>query len=124
MDQLTRVQPINKLIRLQFVALVITVLFFFVWQGVSEALASMFGSAMGLVNTFLQKWHLIQAAKLAKSDASMNLRKAYRCVLERWVLTIVLFTVGFAVLNLSALPLLSGFVLTQIAMLFGNMNRA
>ncbi len=124
MDRRIRVQPINHLLKVQVVMLVLITIFFFVWQGISGAIAGAFGSFMVIANTLLQKRHLIAAADGAKADASLNLRKAYRCVIERWVLTIVMFVAGFAVLKLSALPFLAGFILTQIALLFGNTNRA
>lgn len=122
MDRRIRVQPINRLLKMQVVMLIVIVLIFLWWQGNSAALASGFGCSIAIANTLLQRWHLISAAKKAKSDASMNLRKAYRCVVERWVLTIVMFIVGFAVLAMLPLPLMIGFIVTQLALLFGHMN--
>jgi len=107
---------------MQVVVLVLIVLFFLWWQGESAAMASCFGASIAIANTLLQRWHLISAAKLAKSDAGKNLRKAYRCVAERWLLTIVMFVVGFAVLAFLPLPLLTGFIVTQLALIFGNTN--
>jgi len=122
MDRRLRVQPINNLIKMQFVFLVLVSFFFLWWQGGSAAIASLFGSLIVIANTLLQRWHLIAAAKQAKSNANMNLGKAYRCVIERWLLTIVMFAVGFAVLALLPLPMMAGFIVTQFALLFGNMN--
>jgi len=119
MDSRVRVQPINQLIKRQIVLLVITVLIVLWWQQSSAALACFYGGSIAIANTLLQRWHLIGSAKQAKSNAGMNLRKAYRCVLERWILTIVMFAVGFAVLALMPLPLLTGFIVTQLALLFG-----
>lgn len=124
MDRLTRVQPINHLAKMQVVMLVVTVLIILWWQGYSAAIACFYGGSIAIANTLLQRWHLIGSAKQAKSNAGMNLRKAYRCVAERWILTIVMFAVGFAVLNFSPLPLMTGFIVTQLALLFGIKNRA
>ena len=124
MDRRIRVQPINHLIKMQLVVLVITVLIALWWQGFNAALACIYGGCIAVANTLLQRWHLISSAIQAKSDASMNLRKAYRCVIERWLLTVLMFAVGFAVLKLLAGPLMAGFMLTQLALLFGNFNRA
>lgn len=124
MDRLTRVQPINHLAKMQVVMLVVTVLIILWWQGYSAAIACFYGGSIAIANTLLQRWHLIGSAKQAKSNAGMNLRKAYRCVAERWILTIVMFAVGFAVLNFSPLPLMTGFIETQLALLFGIKNRA
>lgn len=124
MDRLVRVRPINHLIKMQVVVLVVTVFIILLWQGNSASIACFFGGGIAIVNTLLQRWHLIRSAKQAKSDAGMNLRKAYRCVAERWVVTIVMFVIGFAVLALSPLPLMIGFIVTQLTLLFGNLNRA
>lgn len=109
---------------MQLITLVITVLIALWWQGSSASIACFYGGGIAIANTLLQRWHLISSATQAKSDAGMNLRKAYRCVLERWVLTILMFAVGFAVLKLSAGPLMTGFIVSQLALLFGNFNRA
>jgi ATP synthase protein I len=124
MDRRIRVQPINHLIKMQLITLAITVLIAFWWQGFDASTACFYGGGIAVANTLLQRWHLISSAKQAKSDAGMNLRKAYRCVLERWILTILMFSVGFAMLKLSAGPLMTGFIVTQLALLFGNFNRA
>jgi len=104
--------------------LVVTVLIALWWQGFNASIACFYGGSIALANTLLQRWHLIGSATQAKSDAGMNLRKAYRCVIERWLLTIVMFAVGFAVLRLSAGPVMAGFIVTQLALLFGYFNRA
>jgi len=109
---------------MQVVMLVVIVLITLWWRGNSAAIACFYGGSIAIANTLLQRWHLISSAKQAKSNAGMNLRKAYRCVAERWILTIVMFAVGFAVLNLSPLPLMTGFIMTQFALLFGIKNRA
>ena len=118
MDRRIRVQAINRLIKMQLVMLAITVLIALYWQGVGVATAYLYGGSITVINTLLQRWHLISAATQAKSDAGMNLRKAYRCVAERWFITIVLFIIGFAVLTFSPLPVMIGFIVTQFALIF------
>lgn len=124
MDRLTRVQPINLLLKIQVVTLVLTGLGCYLWQGLEAALAAVFGAAIGVANTLLLRRHLIMAAREARADAALNLRKAFRCVVERWLMTIVLFSVGFLVLKLSALAVLVGFIATQLVLFLGNTNRA
>ena len=122
-EALVRADPINQLLKWQSVALVLTVLIVFVWQGQTASMAYLYGGGIAVGNTLLQKWHLLAAAKTAKADASMNLGRAYRCVAERWVLTIVLFAIGFSVF-IPAEMLLAGFVVAQVVVLFGHYNRA
>jgi ATP synthase protein I len=124
MDPLLRVQPINLLIKIQIVTLILIGFIFLLWQGVNFAIAGMFGAAVVVVNTWLQRKHLILAAQFSKADAGKNLQRAYRCVLERWAITLVLFAVGIIMLKLSALPMLLGFIVTQFAVFFEQIKRA
>jgi len=123
MDRLVRAQPINHVLRWQCVMLVLITLVGFVWQDVTTAIALFYGAVIALTNTLLMKWHLHRAAYSARADAEKNLSKAYRCVVERWLTSLVLFAIGFAVLALSPLPLLIGFVLTQLMLFLGYTNR-
>jgi ATP synthase protein I len=123
-DRLVRAEPIDLLLKWQSVTLVVTVLIVFVWQGsLLVCIAYLYGGGIAISNSLLQRWHLFAAAKTARADASMNLGRAYRCVAERWVLTIVLFAIGFLVF-VSAEMLLAGFVVAQTVVLFGHYNRA
>ena len=122
-DGLVRAEPINHLLKWQITTLVLTVLIVFVWQGNMAGIAYLYGGGIAVGNTLLQRWHLFAAAKTAKADADKNLGRAYRCVAERWVLTIALFAIGFLVF-IPAEMLLAGFVVAQIAVLFGHRNRA
>ena len=124
MDRLTRVEPINLLLKIQVITLVVTGLVFYLWQGWNAAIAGAYGASIGVANMLLQRRHLILAAREAKADAALNLRKAFRCVAERWFVTIVMFSVGFLVLKLSALTVLVGFIATQLVLFLGNTNRA
>ena len=122
-DGLVRVEPIDHLLKWQITILVLTVLIVFVWQGNMAGIAYLYGGGIAVGNTLLQRWHLFAAAKTAKADADKNLGRAYRCVAERWALTIVLFAIGFLVF-IPAEMLLAGFVVAQVAVLFGHRNRA
>jgi ATP synthase protein I len=124
MDRLARVQPIHLQLKRQVVMLVLSALGFLLWQGLGTALAAAYGGAIAVTNTLLQRRYLLQAAREAGASAGLNLRKAYRCVAERWFMTIVMFSVGFLVLKLSALAVLTGFIATQLVLFLGNTNRA
>lgn len=124
MDPLIRIQPINLLLKIQIVMLALIGFVFLLWKGASFAMAGMFGAAIIIGNTWLQRKHLILAARFAKADAGKNLQRAYRCVLERWVLSLVLFIIGLWLLGLPALPMFIGLIVTQLAVFFGQFKRA
>lgn len=124
MNSLVRLQPVDAILKRQAGLLVVIFLVVFFWQGFAIAIAAVYGGLIAVSNTVLMRWHLLQAAKSAGADAGLNLRKAYSCVAQRWVLTFALFTIGFAVLALRPLPLLIGFIGLQLMLFFGHMNRA
>ncbi len=123
MESLVRAQPINHLIKMQVVLLVITSLIVFLVRDNANTLSYLFGGMIAVSNTLLQRWHLSASAKFARADASKNLGRAYRCVAERWVMTIVLFAIGFLVL-VPVEMMLAGFIVMQAVVLFGNYSRA
>ncbi len=123
-DARIRVQPIDALLMQAVMMLLLLGGAAYLWQGMSLAVASMFGGVIVVVNLCLQRWHLVRAAYQAKSDAGLNLRQAYRCVLMRWLVTILLFVTGFAVLKLMPQTVMAGFILTQLALLFIYKNQA
>ena len=108
----------NDFFKMQVVVLALMVLFSFLWQGISVAMACFYGGSISVANSSLQRWSLIGLAKDARSNVEMNLRAAYRCVAERWTVTIVIFVVGFVVLKFLPLPLMIGFIVTQLTLLF------
>ena len=124
MNSLVRLQPVDAILKRQAGLLVVIFLAVFFWQGLAIAIAAVYGGLIAVSNTVLMRWQLLQAAKTAGADAGLNLRKAYSCVAQRWVLTFALFTIGFAVLALRPLPLLIGFTGLQLMLFFGHMNRA
>jgi ATP synthase protein I len=122
-EGLVKSEPINRLLKLQLTTLTVTVLVVFLLQGKWSGIAYLYGGSIALVGTLLQKWHLFAAAKYAGADAGKNLGRAYRCVAERWALTIVMFAIGFSMLT-PALMLIVGFIVVQVVVLFVNLKRA
>ncbi len=124
MEQLTRVSPVNQLLKTQCIVLLIILAGVF-WLGGKElATAVCFGGLISVSNTLLLKWHLLRTAQKAGVSPMDNLSGAYRCIVERWMLTIAMFAVGFAVLELTATGLLVGFAAMQTVLLSGYMKQA
>ena len=124
MEQLARLQPLNRVLKWQLVMLVFIAVFTLWWWGVEVMNAAVFGALVAVTNTLLMRWHIQRAVKSAGADAGKNLSSAYRCVAERWVVTIMMFAAALGALSLPVLPLLLGFALTQLMLFLGNSNRA
>ena len=87
-------------------------------DGLSSAFAALFGSLIVIINNLMQVWQLKRADRIAGREAGNNLRYLYRCTLERYVVTVALFAAGIGALKLAALPLISGFIIAHVAMVF------
>ncbi|WP_273152719.1 ATP synthase subunit I [Methylophaga thiooxydans] len=124
MEQLARLQPLKRIVKWQVITLVLMTILFAWWQGVEVALAAGFGAFIALSNTLLMIWHIRRAAETARADAGKNLSRAYRCVAERWLSTIVMFGTGIVLLALNITALIAGFIAAQLMLFMGHTNRA
>lgn len=91
---------------------------FGLFLGLASAAAALFGSLIVIISSLMQVWQLKRADHIAGREAGNNLRYLYRCTLERYVVTVALFAAGIGALQLAALPLISGFILAHVAMVF------
>jgi F0F1-type ATP synthase assembly protein I len=95
-----------------FVSVISTIVVF--THGWEIAVAVAYGGSVALLGSLLVRYHMWRSEKTAGNDAEKSLRIVFRCAVERFVLTIALLAIGFAVLELHALALLSGFIATQM----------
>ena len=85
------------------------------WKGEGAAFGAALGYTTAAINALLLHWHLMRALQLASADPHRNLRLMYRCALERFAVTVVLFALGIGLWRLPVLPLLGGFVIGLFA---------
>lgn len=124
MEQLARLQPLKRIVKWQVKTLVLMMIVFAWWQGIDTAVAAGFGAFIALINTLLMIWHIRRAAETARADAGKNLGRAYRCVAERWLSTIMMFGTGIVLLELDITALMAGFIAAQLMLFMGHTNRA
>lgn len=103
----------------QALLIAITAVLFSVIMGFDAVVAALFGGIISVVNTLLQLWQLQRSGALPSGDAGSNLGFLMRCAAERFFLTLLLFVLGLGVIKLEPLPLLSGFVVGQLALIYG-----
>ena len=108
-----------KVLKIQLLLVPVTALTGFIVAGPAAAVAAVYGVLIALAMTLIQLWHAGRAQRLAIADPVANVRILYRCALERYITAVILFALGFAVLQLMALPLLLGFVVALSAMVMG-----
>ena len=78
------------------------------------ASAVAYGCFASFSNTVLLAWRYKQGKHKARLDAGWALRQAYRTVIERYMLIVILLVVGYELLGLLPLWILVGFVAGQV----------
>ena len=111
----------DRLLKTQAIITIMTACIILWWQEDSSvAIAAFYGGSIAIINTLLQKWHLINSVK--QVEASMVLRKVYLCAIQRWIASIIMFAIGFIVLKLPSVALLLGFIIVQLALLLAGLT--
>lgn len=96
----------------------------FLHSGKPTAIAVLFGGLITVITTALLMWCEKRTAKRAGTDPGQNLKLMYACAIQRLLFAMVMFAVGIGVLKLQPVPLLTGFMLGQVALfLNGVKNR-
>lgn len=85
------------------------------WQ---SAAAAVYGSLIVVLNHRMQVWQLQRADRIAGLSAERNVLYLYRCAAEKFVAAVVLLALGIGLLKLGPLPLLSGYLVAQFAMVY------
>jgi L-asparagine transporter-like permease len=85
------------------------------------AIAVLSGGAISIVNATLLAWRMSRAALHPAQEAHHQLRLMYFYAAERYLVVVLLLCICFAVLKLSPLALLGGFVMGQAILLAGRL---
>lgn len=98
--------------------LLVVVAGFWLVMGWKAGISTLYGGVIVFANSRLQRWQLQRAAQVVGNSPAKNLRYLYRCAAERFVATIALFAAGFGLMALPPLPLLSGYIIAQAAVIY------
>lgn len=101
------------------VGLLIAILF--AVDSIGMFLAALFGATIAVVVALLQYWHISRTND--SMSATQSMRILMRCSIERLVIASALFFLGIGVFTLSPLPLLVGFITTQIPVFVAGLKR-
>ncbi|MCW8828033.1 MAG: ATP synthase subunit I [Gammaproteobacteria bacterium] len=103
----------------QMVIVSVSVALFWLAMGWQAGLAVLYGSLIVALTTLLQARQLRRADRIAGLNAGRNLRYLYRCAAERLIATVVLLAVGIGMLRLEPMPLLGGYIIAQVVLVYG-----
>lgn len=109
----------RKLELVQLSLLLTVVVGFWLLMDWKAGISTLYGGVVVFANSRLQRWQLQRAAHAAGNSPAKNLRYLYRCAAERFVTTVSLFAVGFGLMAMPPLPLLSGYIIAQVAVIYG-----
>lgn len=90
---------------------------FWAWS-VPGAQAALFGGLIAMLNTWIAGRKVRKAALVAKNSPGQEVTVLYIGAVQRFVLTLLLFIAGMAMLKLMPAALLLAFGLAQLAYLF------
>jgi F0F1-type ATP synthase assembly protein I len=102
----------------------IIIALFFLLKGAWEAVAALYGGLAGLCITLLLLWAIKRASKAAQNDPGRSMKMLYISAVQRFLLALALLAMGIAVFKLNPLPMISGFVLTQLSFWVGSRARS
>ena len=77
-----------------------------------------YGCFVSFSNTVLLAWRYTQGKHRASLSARWALKQAQRTVIERFILVTILLAIGYELLGLQPLWILSGFVVGQVVWIF------
>jgi len=89
-------------------------------KGVDVALAMAYGGFAAIFNTALLYWRWSRGATRFHSDVEQHVQSFYRSSLERFFVVGLWLAVGFALMRLPPLAVLTGFVVGQLAWLMAS----
>lgn len=86
--------------------------------GAGVAKAMLAGGMVALTNALMLGWRMRTGRRDLHQDAHRHLRAFYRSSLERFFIVGLLLVAGLGPLSLKPAPLLAGFVMGQLALMF------
>jgi ATP synthase protein I len=108
----------RKVLNLQIVVVLIVAGITYVMRGSPQyAIAVLSGGGISIVNGALLAWRMSQAVRISALNAHHQLRLMYFYAAERFLVVVVLLGMCLALLKLTPLVFLGGFVLGQAVLL-------
>ena len=105
---------VYRLVLIQFVLVIASVIYFQLRQGPEFSLAAFYGGAITLITTLVSAWRITVATRVStgatRQDVVPGMAEFYKTAMFRLLLTIALLIIGLVGLHLQAMALIVGFV--------------
>jgi len=98
----------------------VTVAAAFLFMGIWESLAALYGGFASLCITILLLWSIKKATEAAKDNPGKSMRILYVGAVQRFLLVLGLLAMGIAVFSMNPVAMCVGFAVTQLSYLVGS----
>ncbi len=113
------VHETRRIIKLQLIVGVLVAAGFFLAYGPWEAVSALYGGLISAVSALILRWGVVQAGGAVQQDEKNRGEVIlYAGAAIRFVLVLVLFGVGLAILKLTPLATVLGFITVQLVFLY------
>ncbi len=113
------VHETRRIIKLQLIVGVLVAAGFFLAYGPWEAVSALYGGLISAVSALILRWGVVQAGGAVQQDEKNSGEVIlYAGAAIRFVLVLVLFGVGLAILKLTPLATVLGFITVQLVFLY------
>lgn len=103
---------------MQAVAVIFGASLLLFWLGINAAVAAFFGGAVAVANALFLFWCMRAGARRLGQNARQELAWLVRFSMERFLMVALLIVAGLGWLKLMPVPLLIGFFLGQLTLVF------
>lgn len=113
------VHETRRIIKLQLIVGVLVAAGFFLAYGSWESVSALYGGLISAVSALILRWGVVQAGGAVQQDEKNRGEVIlYAGAAIRFVLVLVLFGVGLAILKLTPLATVMGFITVQLVFLY------
>ncbi len=108
----------RRIILIQLLIGLVVAAGFYLVQGPWEALSALYGGAISAVSALLLRWGIVQAGgAVQQGEKKKGEVILYAGAAVRFVLILILFGIGLAIVKLSPLATVAGFITVQLVFL-------
>jgi len=109
----------RRIILIQLLIGLVVAAGFFLAQGPWEAMSALYGGAISAVSALMLRWGVVQAGgAVQQGEKKKGEAILYVGAAVRFVLILILFGIGLAIMGLTPVATVAGFVTVQLVFLF------
>ena len=112
----------KELLKKQLLITMVVAIFSAIIVGVSGFYAALYGGSITMIATIIMAWRINRIAHAGAQDKNQAYLELTIGVVQKFILTLILFAFGMGWLKLSPLIMIIAFILTQASYMFNQVN--